>query len=96
MGQFVKDYEDLVNDLIFIATKNGEYIGGWDDRTDNEECIKRYEKEMIKKCHEYDIEVKDYDYYKNNYSQMNYGDERAFALYEQLEEKIKHLILRDL
>ncbi len=85
--------KDLVEDLIEIAQANGEYIGAWDDETDNKEVIAKFESLMIQKCNKYDIEIKDYEYYKHLYSDVEIGDERAFALYEELEKKIKNLIL---
>lgn len=85
--------KDLVKDLIEIAQANGEYIGAWDDETDNKEVITKFESLMIQKCDKYGIEVKDYEYYQHLYSDVEIGDERAFALYEELEEKIKNLIL---
>ena len=96
MSKYLKDYEDLIEDLIEISKANGEYTGAWDDETDNEEVIAKFESLMIQKCDEYGIEVKDYEHYKHLYCDIQIGDERAFALYEKLEEKIKNLILRDL
>lgn len=93
--EFAKDYEDLIEDLIDISFAIGEYTGAWDDETDNKEVIVKFETLMIQKCDEYGIEVKDYEHYHHLYSDNELGDERAFALYEELEKKIKNFILRD-
>ena len=97
MSKYVKDYEDLINDLIAISQANGEYTGAWSDRDNNDEIINKFENLMIQKCDEYGIEVKNYNHYKDLYGHpTSLGDERAFALYEELEERIKYLLLRDL
>ena len=43
MSKYLKDYEDLIEDLIEISRANGEYTGAWDDETDNEEVIAKFQ-----------------------------------------------------